>query len=393
MSTLWEPVHINTHSHLFENYLPSALQGNQLCPGIKGMLCCCSTNPSYSEMFYTSMYCGMQKLHDAGVITSKTGWTMIGVHRWFRVKNTFPHPNALVQCNKKVVPKLFASFPEIKDMIKSYATRDLQTLSSENLAAHIRNNIIPILYKKHCMQCDEDGSTKYTMTSFLKILNLTEIHPTTALRWLGLLGFKFEPLKKTYYNDKHEEPENVDDRKQFINSYLNWEFRAFHWVQLSDTDAIELERDIKNPIPPNTFYSYKSRIIKMREYHIDTHPILFRYAQRKDMGGDHSVRMPKGSRPILLIGQDESVYKQFQFSSRAWKGPTGENTLLPTSDGYSKMVSCYIGRSFGMGLYVSDGKLHQINAWRQHSKKYLSEESAKNIYGVNKNQKLHLIMS
>ncbi len=105
------------------------------------------------------------------------------------------------------------------------------------------------------------------------------------------------------------------------------------------------------------------------------------------MGGDVSTRKPRNIRPTILLGQDESVFKQYSFSSKTWTGPTGENTLLPKSDGYSKMVSAYMSRPMGMGVIVSSSQLESINKSRKR-KKYISVDSANTINGTT--EKNHL---
>ena len=56
----------------------------------------------------------------------------------------------------------------------------------------------------------------------------------------------------------------------------------------------------------------------MREYHIDSRPILQDYITpgMHQYGGNLSVRKENEKRPIMLIGQDESTYHQFVFSSK-----------------------------------------------------------------------------
>ena len=126
----------------------------------------------------------------------------------------------------------------------------------------------------------------------------------------------------------------------------------------------------------------------MREYHIDTHPQFINHVKEKEMGGDLSVRFPEGSIPLLFIVQDESVYKKYQVSSRGWDGPGGKTKLLPKSDGCNKMVSCYVGRSFGMGIHLDTCQLQKINNKRKSSRKYISIDSAINVYTKNKKPEL-----
>ena len=61
-------------------------------------------------------------------------------------------------------------------------------------------------------------------------LNIENFGVATAWRMLKYLGFKYEPRKKTYYNDRHESIENESDRKRFVLRYLELELRSRVWV-------------------------------------------------------------------------------------------------------------------------------------------------------------------
>jgi hypothetical protein len=62
----------------------------------------------------------------------------------------------------------------------------------------------------------------------------------------------------------------------------------------------------------------------MREYHVDMHKTFYDYVSdtNKQYGGNLSIRLPVGVRPVLMIGQDESTFHQFVFSKKQGKGPT-----------------------------------------------------------------------
>jgi len=93
----------------------------------------------------------------------------------------------------------------------------------------------------------------------------------------------------------------------------------------------------------------------MREYHIDT------YHKFRCMTPTMSVRCPPNSRPVMIVGQDESCFKQYSFSKRCWVGPGGEMKLLPKTDGYTQMVSAFCSRTFGFGLILNEEELKQLN--------------------------------
>ena len=124
----------------------------------------------------------------------------------------------------------------------------------------------------------------------------------------------------------------------------------------------------------------------MREYYIDTHPILSKYVKNKKMCGDLSVRKSETDRPLIIVGQDECVVKQYSFSSKSWTGKDGEKKLLPKSDGYSMMLSTFCVRCFGLGLNVSDQELEEINERRSSETLscYISQDAAMEIWKYKK---------
>ena len=84
----------------------------------------------------------------------------------------------------------------------------------------------------------------------------------------------------------------------------------------------------------------------MREYHLDTHKAFYDYvtANNKQFGGDLSIRLCVGERPVMLVGQDESTFYQFVFSKKQWKGPNGKAFLMPKSEGEIYMASGFTAR-------------------------------------------------
>ena len=167
---------------------------------------------------------------------------------------------------------------------------------------------------------------------------------------------------------------------------MNSEIRAYHWVQLPEDTAIALENDEKVKLI-KAFYSYQSNDgTQMREYHIDTHPVLQKHVNNTRMRGDLSVRKPASDRPLIIIGQDECVVKQYSFSSKTWEGKDGEKKLLPKSDGYSLMMSAFCSRCFGLGLNVTEQQLEEINDRRSNgaTANYISVDAAMEIYGTTK---------
>ena len=84
-------------------------------------------------------------------------------------------------------------------------------------------------------------------------------------------------------------------------------------------------------------------------------PLLFEWYPEEiceEFGGSLSVRKPVGVKPIIVFGQDETVFSQYSFNGQHWVGPGGGRSLFPKNEGMGKMVSAFISRvtSFGMEL-------------------------------------------
>ena len=196
-------------------------------------------------------------------------------------------------------------------------------------------------------------------------------------------GFLYCERKKSYFCDKHEEESNVRYRSEFIKKYFDYEKDTYRWVHLNECDAIMLEEEEECPLLKNVFYEFEVDGKKIREYHVDTHQSFCNLELKK------SIRSTS-IRPILMIGQDESVYKQYSFSRKCWFGPDGETKLLPKSDGYSRMVSAFVSRDFGLGIKLSKDELKQVNERRMSNEWgfYLSKNEAKNVYGSTKKKEI-----
>ena len=101
------------------------------------------------------------------------------------------------------------------------------------------STLIPTVYK---ITQQEDNNLP--IESFKHTLKLSTISPSTMSNWLKYIGFKYKEHKKCYFNDKHENEENIKAREEFISSYLELELCAHHWVHISECNAVKLEEQI-----------------------------------------------------------------------------------------------------------------------------------------------------
>lgn len=303
------------------------------------------------------------------------------IMRWnviFRVNEKFPHPNYYIELGKVYVPLFLESFPESKIKLRKWANRHLETISCEAVANEMKRNIIPKIYDTYVRSLPPHQN-KPSYESFLNCFGLKKICVSTVWRWMHYLGYTFDERKKCYFTDRHEDVENVTCRKEFVKTYFEYEKRAYRWVHITEERAKELENDKDVRLMKDIYDEFEENHIKMRQYHIDTHPIFSNLVPKLSIHNTHN-------RPLMIIGQDESVFKQYSFGSKCWIGPDGEMKLLPKSDGYSRMVSAFVSRDFGFGLQLSKQELDKVNerrlgkTWGQ----YLSKKESIEVYGNSK---------
>ena len=56
---------------------------------------------------------------------------------------------------------------------------------------------------------------------------------------------------------------------------------------------------------------------------------------------------------MIILGQDECIYRQYIFHNKCWFGPNGETPLMPKSEGQGFMISGIVCREFGFAWYLS----------------------------------------
>ena len=82
--------------------------------------------------------------------------------------------------------------------------------------------------------------------------------------------------------------------------------------------------------------------------------------------------------PIIIIGQDVCIYKQFLFSRKYWALPDETTPPMPKGEGQGVMLSSFVSRELGYGLSLSPAQLDHVNQYRmgQH---YLDVVSAMEV--------------
>jgi hypothetical protein len=94
-----------------------------------------------------------------------------------------------------------------------------------------------------------------------------------------------------------------------------------------------------------------------------------------------SIRVSLQTRPLMIIGQDESVFAQHLLGSKTWAGPKGQRQLLPKSEEEVYMLSAFLSREFGFGKEMTDAELAKVNDEQRGTmqKTYVDTQAATEI--------------
>ena len=129
--------------------------------------------------------------------------------------------------------------------------------------------------------------------------------------------------------------------------------RCHRWVQITKEffDKNIENKKILYQIKPSHEYTSVDGT-NMYELHVDTcsfiqsigesHPVTGKW------GGRVSVRSNTNMKPIMIIGQDESVFHQYSLVTKQWVGADGQRALLPKSEGAGIMISAFQVREIGI---------------------------------------------
>ncbi|KAI2492861.1 hypothetical protein MHU86_21674 [Fragilaria crotonensis] len=330
----------------------------------------------------------------------------------FRSLEGFPHPNPYVQCGKRPLPRVLEIFPTAKEQIVAYAVKNLATLTIEAVHDFIVSTVIPRLagvWKKDgevatagianntsTAGVEEDvrdadapvSINEQLISSFLKAHRLESLSFTTAWRWMRLLNFKYDARRKSFYVDGHERDDVVETRKEFCKRYLT-ELEPYckRWVQVPKSEATTIT-DLDITLGHSYFDIINNK--EMLEFHID---YWNRCMERTNttpaptplstINPSTSIRVSSRAKPLIIVGQDESVFAQYLLGSKTWIGPAGQRPLLPKSEGDGYMISAFVSREFGFGRELTDAELVKVNSERRSAgSTYIDTQAALEILGT-----------
>ena len=292
-----------------------------------------------------------------------------------RNKECFPNPSSPRISKKANDPAIFSKNPDLKKNLIRFCKINLNTLSVDLVKEFLEKEEMPKLLEEYKRMLNNEN---YTYRNLLQHNGLKKINASTINKWLLRLGYSYDMRKKTYYVDAHEKPETVEYRKKFVARYLDSEIRMHRWIHLSSETLLEMEskdaslKSVRRIHIPNS---------DMYELHVDSHESLFALAN--DMypfGGCISFRNPTNVRPLISIGHDEVILKQYIFSPKSWTTPDGEKGLIPKDEGCGVMASAFSMRELGFALKITPSDLARVNTYRS-GKKYFDEEAATAVNG------------
>ena len=325
----------------------------------------------------------------------------------------FPHSNPCVQCGKRPLPHLLEVYPSAKDPIVWFGLKNLASLTIESMHDFMLSSVIPriaLTWKKENLastttnnscnavssttatctttisSSDEDDTTAITtqdITTFLNAHKLESLSLSTTHRWMHLLGFDHDSRKKSFYVDGHERADVVMHREIFCTCYLTewWKPRCKRWVHLSVEEAKQRNLDLTFGYTYHDIIGNEDRL----EYHIDywNKHLMIDGQEQKVIPPTTSIRISSQTRPLMIIGQDESVFAQYLLESKTWVGPKGQRPMFPKGEGDGYMLSAFVAREFGFGREMTAAELEKVNKERQGANKtYINTTAALEILKV-----------
>ncbi|KAI2499926.1 hypothetical protein MHU86_14547 [Fragilaria crotonensis] len=328
----------------------------------------------------------------------------------------FPLPDPKIHKQQRPLPDLLEYFhEEITLPWTGYCNTNLADLTVESARNELITKIIPKCIQSQEANENEDEEEHEQLSSIAEdegedtittneqtknnqkqttikdcLLSRYIEHPisiSTTWRWLRRLGYRHDNRKKSFFVDGHERPDVVFYCNDFCTNYLSkLEPRTYRWIQVTKRTVKEwkLEKRIANNLASQGYaYQDPNTGDEMVEFHVDDYEFLHSVANEMGFGafgGNLSVRKQPGTKPLMIFGQDESVFNQFLLKTRQWVSPDGRRALLPKTDGLSLMLSAFQSRETGFGVHISRMQMDEINETRRGTN-YADMDAAIAIHG------------
>jgi hypothetical protein len=314
--------------------------------------------------------------------------------------------------------------PDVLDDILGLRRKfTLFMMTSKDLSVDVAKDFLTKELTKFLAERDtaKDNSQPYEKVAAL--LKGGSMKRATAHRWMLACKAEYVSYKQNYFTDRHEDPANVYDREhRNLPEYqrLNTQRACWFEAELSKVspealkdlrrhlgiaageavtknvrvDAVTQEQFVMVHVDflrEDAHGEFRARMLK--ETGKPGH--LFWYVPGST-GPDTNMPQPPGwtpadcrykhdeqvckcHLPLLVFGQDESVFKANMQKKKLWS-INGRHALRPKSDGQGTMFACWVTDVFGMGeISVSEDELAGINNRRaMRGREPLSLKEAKN---------------
>jgi hypothetical protein len=271
--------------------------------------------------------------------------------------------------------------------MKEYGRANLADLTIELMHSYLHDTVIKSLVLEGNTKLS-DKEYEVEAKKFIANYGLTCISIETVYRWMLRIGFKHETRRKGYFVDGHEKKATIEYRWSFCDRYLVMERKMYLWIQVPVEEANMLKEEKKAAKQSGYHYMDKLTGNEMVEFHVDTcRTFMDQMNKETTFGGNLSVRMLPCERPVIVMGQDECIVKQYSFTRKEWIGPEGEQAITPKDDGLGVMISAMQSREFGYGMLLTPDQLCCVNAARL-GQKYKDEQAAMKKRGTVENSHL-----
>ena len=283
--------------------------------------------------------------------------TLLLWFRTYRKFDNFPN-NSKLKSQQDNTPMFLSENPDAVSQILAHCKETIEIMTVESVHFFIHHTVIPDIVQKIRKERDDES---YSREDLCEEFRIGKLNLNTVWSWMDKLGFKHETRKKSYYVDNHEHPDNIKYRNEFIDRYLEYELRCYRWISIT-----KRERDMmveNKEISEDLGYCYCCTLDgnELYEFHVDDHEIFSVKCSHLPYGGYLSVRMPSGAKPLMIVGQDECIFKQYVFTKGIWVLPDGTKQIIPKDEGQGLMISGMCSREIGYATKISKKVLKLVN--------------------------------
>jgi hypothetical protein len=317
-------------------------------------------------------------------------------HQFKKHKFKLPHPNSLeVDSMKKKqrerTDNFLETYPDLKQLFLAFSRDNLRRFSVDMMHHFVNEKLMPKLQNEIRCAIREKEGIHIEAEEDLKINEIIKrqygfrngtISRTTVYTWIRKLDFKYSSRKKQYFNDRHEDQK--EQREEFIKKRLEDEIYQPVWVQKSAIEFKNLQNDGTLSASLQGFTYHDDDGMEMIEVHIDSDKgnMFLKELEDSLYGGFFSIRKPPNSTPLIVLGHDEAIMKQNQFTPCAWTMGDGTGCLIPKMEGAGIMYSLFVSRATGVGFgSFWTEEIQQIVNQNRQGKKYFDEEAAIEVLG------------